>query len=205
MLISTANIYVSVGQPLRRDSDESDGSRYRREKHTYLISVEPHRFHIPGLPHHETTVTHFEAINNISSGSPVIVRYSSKTSPSIIGNILIAKSAQATTNKVYKILSESLASSAGSDDSYGDDEDEHRIKLFLHALLDHGMIAKFSLDEFMTWTHSYVMDRLNNEAPSLIAYPRAHKDYGEQQQRRHKSWTVDPVQRRPRTDSKTFR
>lgn len=202
MLKSTANIYVSIGQALPRDS-ESDDSQYHRQRHRYLISVEPHRLHIPGLPQHAAKVTHFEAVKDDSGSSFGLARYSSRTAPGIIGNILIAASANTTPDKVEKILSNKLASPAARDDSFGDNEDEHVVRLFLHALRDTGLTTKFNIDEFIMWTHSYIMDRLNNEAPSLVAYPRAHKDYAEYNEQ--KSWTVQPAKKRQRTDRKILR
>ena len=198
---STANIYVSVGHSVRRGSDASHG--YRKQKHSYLISVEPHRFHIPGTPHHEATLTHFEAIKDADSETYGIVKYTSKNAPEIVGNILIAESAHTTVDKIHQVLSEKLSSSVaeGSSDSYADDEDEHWIKTFVHALQHHEMVVNFKVDEFFVWTHSYLMDRLDNQAPALIAYPRAHKDH-EQKTSKHQFWITYPMQEKTRTNSR---
>lgn len=198
MISTTANIYISVGQALHHGSDESQG--YHRQKHTYLISVEPHHFRVPGMPHHEATLTHFEAIKEPTSGMHGLAKYTSKDSPGIIGNILISESAHTTVEKVHKILSERLAASAASEDAYADDEDEHRLRTFIHALQEHEMVVRFKVDEFVLWTHSYLMDRLNNEAPALIAYPRAHRDY-EQKASKHKFWITYPMADKTRTNS----
>lgn len=177
MFNSTANIYVSVGPALRRGSNESNGSHYRRPRHTYMISVEPHHFHLPGLPQHNTNLTHFEITQDTHTGYHGITAHSSRTAPGIVGNVLIAKSAQATVDKVRKALEQKLASAETVDDAYADDEDEHRLRGFLHALQDSGIIAKFDIDEFVMWIHGYAVDRSNGTAPTLIAYPRAHKEH----------------------------
>lgn len=171
MLNPTANIYISVGQALRRGSDDSDGSRYHRQRHTYLVSIEPHHFHLPGLRQHQANVTHLEATgNNITS-------HTSRTAPGIIGNVLVAKSAQVTVDRVRKVLAERLKATQDAEDAYADDEDEHRLRLFLRALQDAGITAKFNIDEFVMWTHGYAEDRSNDTAPTLVAYPRAHKEH----------------------------
>lgn len=177
LLNSTANIYVSVGQALRKGSAQSDGSRYHRPKHTYLISVEPHRLRIPGTPQHDTPLTHFEAITDPVTGDRSIATYSSRTAPPIIGHILVARSTQATVDKVRKALAEKFRSAREAEDAYADDEEEHHLRMHLHALRDHGLIAKFDIDEFISWTHGYAVERSSDLAPSLVTYPRAHKEH----------------------------
>lgn len=179
MIINTkANIYVSIGQQPRRDSDES--LAYRREKHTFMISVEPRHVHIPGTPRHDAALTHFEAIKDVATSNYGIAKYSSKKSHGVIGNVLIAESAHVSTDKVHKILSEKLAMATKAledGDSYADNEDEHWIRAFVHALQDREAVANFRLDEFITWLHGFLADRVNDQAPTLVTYPRAHMDH----------------------------
>lgn len=202
MINGTANIYVSIGQALRRQSDESQG--YRRAQHTYLISVEPHQFHVPGMPQHQTTITHFEPMKDNTSGNYGIVKYTSKNAPGIIGNILIAESAHTSVEKVHKLLSDRLPSTPESretDDSFADNENEHFTRMFIHALQDQDVAVKFRIDEFMTWIHSYVADRLDNQAPALIAYPKAHREH-EKKSSKHSFWRVNSMKDKTRKNSK---
>ena len=202
MINGTANIYVSVGQALHRGSDGSQG--YRRAQHKYLISVEPHQFRIPGMPQHDATVTHFEPMKDEASGKYGIVKYTSKNAPGIVGNVLIADSTHTSVGKVHKLLSERLLSTPGSegmDDSFADNENEHFTRMFVHALQDSELVTKFRIDEFITWAHSYVADRLDNQAPALIAYPRAHKEH-EQKTSKYSFWRTSSMKEKTRTNSK---
>lgn len=182
MLNSTANIYVSIGQALRQRSEESHG--YRKPKHTYMISIETHKPHIPGLPQLEPAVKHFEAVRDVVTGKYGIAKHSSADSPGTIGSILVADSVHTSVDALHKTLRDKLDAETEADHSYGGDEDEHRVKTFIHALQDVGLVAKFRVDEFMLWTHSYLMDRLSNEAPALVIYPRAHRNDEQKASRR---------------------
>ena len=174
MINATANIYVSVGQVHHQESNGSHG--YKKENTLHMISVEPHRFQVPGMAHHEAPHTHFEAIKDHAASTYGLVKYTSKDPPGIIGNILIADSAHTTVDKIHNVLSEAVSLSlAGPNvgDTWADNEDEHWIKTAIHALQDHDMVVKFKIDEFITWTHSYLMDRQNNEAPALACVSKS--------------------------------
>ena len=169
-----------------------------------MISIEPRHFHIPGMPRHDAALTHFEAVKDIATGNYGLAKYSSKNSPGVIGNILIAESAHVSADKVHKILSEKLAiaTKAHQDgDSYADNEDEHWIRAFVHALQDRDAVANFRLDEFITWLHGYLADRVNDQAPALVTYPRAHQDH-DRGPSKHGSQISQPMAKKTRTNSR---
>lgn len=199
MLGANSNIYVSVTGP--QASAEHEG--YRRQQHLWIISVEPHHTQVPGLSHKDREPIHYTATQNVETGGYTVKSHELSDGPGIIGNILIVESAHVSPDKLLEILEHDLGSSKTSqstDRQSSDDEPEHWIRHAIHGLQHRKIAESFQVDEFMTFAHGYLANRLENERPALIAYPKIHKDH-EKKSSKHKFWISYPTASRIKTNS----
>lgn len=186
-MTGTSNIYVSV----TGSAPNASGTGIENPKHSWMISVEPHHFHIPGTQQKHEEPTHFTATWDEKDGRHNVHLHQIDNEPGIIGNILIAESAKVSTDKFHQFLEEELASSTGG----SPDAPENWIKGALRALQKHKVADEFNIDEFMTWAHAYEADRARGEGQALVAYPKAHKDH-ESKGSKHKFWVSYPPKQR---------
>lgn len=201
MVGASSNIYVSVTGP--QASVEHEG--YRREQHLWIISVEPHHTQVPGLSHKDPEPLHYTATKNLETGSYTVKEHDLSDGPGIIGNILIVESAHMSSAKLLEILEHDLGSTSKTSQSKDrqpsdDDEPEHWIRHAIHGLQHRKIADSFQIDEFMMFAHGYLANRLENERPALIAYPKIHKDH-EKKSSKHKFWISNPMAARTKTNT----
>lgn len=200
MVGANSNIYVSVTGPLASSQHEG----YRRAQHIWLISVEPHHTHVPGVPRKDHEPLHYAATKDLETGVYTVKSHELADGPGIIGNILIVESAHISPDKFREVLEEELGPtspiSQSKDREPSDDEPEHWIRRVIHGLQERKIAESFRVEEFMTFAHGYLANRLENEAPALIAYPKIHKDH-EKKSSKHKFWVSNPMAGRTRTNS----
>ena len=194
-MVGTSNIYVSVTQAVETQGRETGtGHTYRKPQHIWMLSIEPHHLRMPGLPHKHPEPVHYAATRNEDSGYYTIDTHSTASEPAIIGNILIVESAHTSAEQIHKILAESLGPSSfvrASEDA-SVDEPEQWIKKAIRALHEHKIGEAFNLDEFMMFAKGYEANRMDKEAPALIAYPKVHKDH-EKKANKHGFWLSHPM------------
>lgn len=193
-----SNIYVSVTGPL----DDKSDTGYRRPKHTWLLSIEPHHsHHIPGTPHKEREPIHYGASRNPETGVYTINTHPIESEPAIIGNILIVEAGNVSAEQVHKFLEEELGPTASTTKTRdtSDDEAEHWIRHAMRGMQERKISHQFDVDEFMMFAHGYMANRLANEAPALIAYPRIHKDH-EKKSSKYKFWLTYPMAGKTKTN-----
>ena len=196
-MVGTSNLYVSVTRAL--DGEHAHG--YRKPRHTWMLSVEPHQTHIPGTPHKHPEPTHFSAVRNEETGVYTITIHQIENEPAIIGNILIAESTHTSAEQVHKLLEEILGSnSPWRSNEHSGDEPEHWIRRAIQAMQERQMAQAFDVGEFMTFAHGYEANRMENDAPALIAYPKAHKNH-EQKANKHRFWISHPMANRTKTNN----
>lgn len=199
---STSNVYVSI----TRQPDKGDGHGTRRPEHTWLLSVEPHHsaVRVPGVSHKDAEPIHYGASLDHKTGKFTITAQPSENAPAIIGNILVAESAKTSVEKVHTLLEQALGPNSSLDKSNQQYEDEPElwIRSALHTLHQNQIGEQFDIDQFMTFAHGYMANRQEDEAPALIAYPKAHKE-PEKKDSKHKFWISHPTaQTRTKTNSR---
>lgn len=183
-----ANLYVSVTRAQR-----AEGEGYRRALHTWMLSVEPHPFHVPGTHHKDIEPIHYTASKKDEGYT--ITTHPSTSEPAIIGNILIAEDAHTTPAYIHKILLQENTHSDCAGDA------EHWIQSALLAMQKHKVIESFDVDTFMTFARSYEASRMDGEGSSLIAYPKLHKE-PEKKTSKHKFWVSHPMSERTKVNGK---
>lgn len=201
MVGASSNIYVSVTGP--QAEGKHDG--YRRQQHIWLISVEPHHSAIPGLSHKDREPLHYAASKDPETGVYTLKSFEIADGPGIIGNILIVESAHVSSDKLREALEEDLGPtspiSKSKDREPSDDEPEHWIRNAIHGLQQRKLAESFQIEEFMMFAHGYLANRLENETPAMIAYPKIHKDH-EKKSSKRKFWISHPTaERRTRVNS----
>lgn len=199
---ATSNIYVSVTGP-QSEKEQHDG--YRRQRHIWLISVEPHHTYtsqVPGMGNKDHEPLHYAASKDPETGVYTLKSFEVADGPSIIGNILIVENGHVSTDKLREVLEEELGSrSSASQSKDSDDEPESWIRRAIHSLQHRKIADSFAIEEFMMFAHGYLANRLEGETPALIAYPKLHKDH-EKKSSKHKFWISHPTaQRRTRVNS----
>lgn len=199
---ATSNIYVSVTGP---QSSKEPQERYHRDRHIWLISVEPHHTYtsqVPGIGNKDKEPLHYAASKDPESGHYTLKSFEVADGPSIIGNILIVENGHVSTDKLREVLEEELgpkASVSHSKDS--DDEPEQWIRRAIHGLQHRKIADHFAIEEFMMFAHGYLANRLEGETPALIAYPKIHKDH-EKKSSKKRFWISHPTsERRTRVNS----
>lgn len=198
MVGTSNNLYISIARPKPNDAV----STYRKPQHTWLLSVEPHSSHVPehvpGLPHKAHDPVHYAAIRDEDSGLYTIDTHSDISGPVLIGNVLIAESAHASAERIHQILTKAFTPSttATSSKHLPDDQPEQWIGTAIRRLQEHKLCEPFGVDEFMAFTHGYEANRMDNEAPAMIAYPKAHRNH-EEKSSKHKFWLLQPATTHP--------
>lgn len=198
MFGDSSNIYVSATRGYQPD-DGRDDEGYRRTQHTWLVSIEPHKHYIPGLPRHKLELTHYYATHD--DGTYTIQKHSTD---GIIGTILVAEAAHTTAEKIREALEEGLKSTETSlpSEQTADGESDRWVRKGLHALQEHKIISTFDVGEFMTFAHAFIANRLDREAPAMIAYPRLHKDHTKKAQK-HSFWLSYPMRSHSEKDAES--
>lgn len=193
-----ANIYVSIARPASEPHQET----YHRSRHTWMLSVEPHHTYIPGVKRKDPEPVHYAATRNEETGIYTIKTHQAESEPVIIGNILVVESAHASPEDIHKLLEELLGpgSSTKTKDG-GSDEPEHWIRRALRAMQKQNIAQQFDVEEFMLFGKSYEENRMENEAPALIAYPKIHKDH-EKKTNKHRFWVTHPMAARTKKNDR---
>ncbi|KAK3645392.1 hypothetical protein LTR56_009119 [Elasticomyces elasticus] len=185
---SNCNIYVSASPAhAAKDCGECDTGRYHRTQHTWLISVEPHKHHMPFVPQHKLEPTHFSA-NWKDDGYHVHTH----STGGVIGTILVKEGAKGDVEHIQQVLQAALKPTPAntSSNQTPDDENDRWVKKGLHALQTDKITDTFDLAEFMTFAHG--ANRLDSDAPARIAYPGLHKDHKEKSSKHH-FWLTYPT------------
>ena len=208
MLDQKSNIYLSVSRGY--DSASPDGPpHYRKPQHIWMLSVEPHKHHIPGIPDKHPQPVHIGATWDEDSNRYSLHSLAAGSDYGIVGNILISDSASVKVDEIQKLLERHLDSSASGSSTasnlpskeFSSDESDHWIRLGLHVLQRNNTLEAFDVGEFMTFAHSFVAQRLDedSDAPAMIAYPHLHADH-EKKSKKRKFWISYPTS--ASTDSK---
>ncbi|KAF2483396.1 hypothetical protein BDY17DRAFT_345987 [Neohortaea acidophila] len=207
MVGSSCNVYVSITGPKPSEHDSSHRPGYHRPQHTWLISIEPHHSHLmPGIGHKDKDrePIHYAATWDAEAETYAIATHSLVRDPGIIGNILIVEEAHVSTERLHGMLKEDVSPlsppSKRRDHASSEDEPEHWLRGAIHGLQHRNVAQKFDVDEFFLFAHGYVANRLENEAPALIAYPKIHKE-ADKKSSKSRFWVSTPTQHRTRKDS----
>lgn len=144
----STNIYVTA---VKGDGfgEEVKGQRYRRIRHKWLLSVEPHKRSLLGREH-KAELIHFHADRMDEDAAFEIQRHGGK---GIIGTVLIKEKAHVDVDHLREALSDDL--NAANSSEVCEDSDRWLRKV-LHLLQDHKYTDEFSVDDFMTFAHGYV-------------------------------------------------
>lgn len=189
VIMVTCNIYVSVAQP----SDKGTNQGYRKAVRTWMLSIESHHRHLPGLAHQDQEPVHYKATLNEESGALTVSEHSADSEPAIIGNILIAEDANTSPEKFRHIIQDACASGSPHGKHNVDEAPETWVWEAMRAMQEHKICERFSIDEFMTFARGYEAHRMNNEgSPALIAYPKIHPDH-EKKSSKSKFWISHPM------------
>jgi len=170
------NVYVSISTGY--DYVQGEGRHYMKPQHTWMLSVEPHKHHLPGAKHAEPI--HYSASWD-SHRAQHHIRPVGATNLGIAGKILITESANASTDKFARLLEEGLQRDGASlpAELNTSEGSEPWIRMALHELQNDKILPAFDIGEFMTFAHGYVADRLGSEppgtAPATMPYPKLHK------------------------------
>ena len=167
-----------------------------------MLSIEPHHTNIPGIKRKDPEPVHYAAAKNEETGVYTIKTHQAEGEPVIIGNILVVESAHTSPEDMHKLLEELLgAGSPTKSKDGGGDEPEHWIRRALQAMQKQNIAQQFDLDSFMTYARSYEANRMENEAPALVAYPKIHKDH-EKKDNKHRFWITHPMANRTKKNDR---
>lgn len=61
----------------------------------------------------------------------------------------------------------------------------------MHVLQAQHLLKAFDVGEFMTFAHGYAANRVQHEAPAMVAYPKLNKDH-EKKAKKHGFWVDYP-------------
>jgi hypothetical protein len=191
MVGSSSNIYISA-TPGYEAKEGRDDQGYRRQQHTWLISIEPHRHAIPFIPRHKQEPTHFVAKHDETAKAYKIEEYPTQ---GIIGTILIAEGSHGSAEDIRKALEEGLHSTDAKlpSEQTAEHDTDRWIRKGVHVLQEQKLMKACDAGELMTFAHAYVANRLDREAPSMIAYPGLNKDH-EKKARKQGFWLSYPTQ-----------
>lgn len=169
-------IYVSIST--NYDYVQGEGRHYMKPQYTWMLSVEPHKHHLPGAKHAEPV--HYSASWD-SRRNQYQIHPIGAMNLGIAGKIMIAESAHVSPEKVANLLEEGLQRDSASlpSELNTSEGSEHWIRLALRELQNDDVLPDFDVGEFMTFAHGYVTDRLDTESggtvPASIPYPKLHK------------------------------
>ncbi|EME46066.1 hypothetical protein DOTSEDRAFT_70154 [Dothistroma septosporum NZE10] len=189
---SKSNIYVTVTRDDAGGSERNDDHVFSRAQAAWFLSIEPHKHHVPGMPHRtDPELIHISAVQK--DGSYSVEAHSIKGDPVVRGNILVAENAKTTPDQVQSILKEKLVTGPSKlpSEQTSEDEPEHWIRKALHVLQAQHILESFDVGEFMTFAHGYAANRAEHEAPAMVAYPRLNKDH-EHKAKKHGFWVDYP-------------
>lgn len=168
-----------------------------------MLSIEPHHTHVFGMGRKDPEPIHYAAARNAETGIYTINTHQAESEPAIIGNILVAESVSTSPEQLHKLFEEVLGHGNPNPNPSKDDNDdpEYWIRRALEAMQQQKIAQTFDLDEFMTWAHGYEANRIENEAPALVAYPRIHKDH-EKKASKSSFWISHPTAKRVRKNDR---
>ncbi|TKA69444.1 hypothetical protein B0A55_07108 [Friedmanniomyces simplex] len=185
MVAASCNIYLSAAQPhAPKDGGESDTGRHHPDRYTWLISVEPHKSHMPFILKHKVEPVHCYASREEGEAA-----YSLHThgTDGIIGTILVKEGAHGDAAHIHQALEADLKSASASapSEEVPDGKDDRWIRKALHILQAHEFTDAFDVGELVTFARGYFANRLDSDAPARIAYPGLHKDHKEKSSKHH--------------------
>jgi len=157
-------VSISIDYEQARGEDEG-GKHYMRPRHTWMISVQPHKHLLPG--HKAAETVRYTSTVDPNSGEHV-VQQTDGGSHGIAGNVLIREAAHATPDEVLQLLRSKAHETEATEDS------EAWVRRALHALQQREVIDLFDVGEFMTFAHSYLgtrTDGTGSTAPAQVLYP----------------------------------
>ncbi|KAK1064087.1 hypothetical protein LTR12_007836 [Friedmanniomyces endolithicus] len=192
MVTASSNIYVSATQPHPpKDGGESDNASPQAKPCIWMISVEPHKSHMPFMPKHKVEPVHYFASRE---GDKDAYRLHTHGTDGIIGTILIKEGAHGDAEQVLQALEAGLKSTSAAQSSeqalHG--EDDRWIRGALQTLQTHKFTDAFDVDELMTFAKDYFAKRVYGDGPARIAYPGLHEDHREKSSKHH-FWLTYPT------------
>lgn len=195
MVGASSNIYVSATRDYR-PTEGKDEHGHRRSQTSWLISVEPRKHSISFVSKHKTEPVHFTATKSEADDSYHVTTH---TQDGIIGAVLIAEGAHCSADNVRQALAVGLGSTTSSStlpsEQTPDDQSDQWLRKGLHILQAHNMTKAFDVGEFCTFAHAYGANRMDREAPSMIAYPGLNKDH-EKKSQKSGFWLSHPMETR---------
>lgn len=169
-----SNLHVSFAA-VEGEPDPDVG--YRRTEYIWLISVEPYKHHMPGLPSRLQVPVHYRAqydkstrTYNVTSG------WHDRTATDMLGAIMIAEGAKCSPDDIYDLLARRSRHSHNSVNA-----SEHWPDLWLrqalHVLQGQKMVECFDIDDFMVFAQSYAAQIMHFDAPPMVAYSKLSRAY----------------------------
>ncbi|KAK0945577.1 hypothetical protein LTR48_002228 [Friedmanniomyces endolithicus] len=193
MVTASSNIYISATQSHPPEAGgESDNASPQAKSCIWMISVEPHKSHMPFTPKHKVEPVHYYASRE---GDEDAYRLHTHAIDGIIGTILVKEGAHADAERVLQALEIDLKSGHATQSSGQalDGEDDRWIRNALQVLQTHKFTNKFDVGELMTFAKDYFAKRLDGDGPARIAYPGLHDDHKEKSSKHH-FWLTYPTQ-----------
>ncbi|KAK0249472.1 hypothetical protein LTR91_013391 [Friedmanniomyces endolithicus] len=192
MVAPSSNIYISATQPHpRRAGGESDNGNPQPTPCIWMISVEPHKSHMPFMPKHKIEPVHYYASRE---GEEDVYQLHTHGTDGIIGTILIAEGAHGDAEQVLQALQAGLNSTSAAQSSgqalHG--EGERWIRSVLQTLQTHKFTDAFDIGELMTFAKDYFAKRLDGSGLARTAYPGLHENHREKSSKHH-LWLTYPT------------
>jgi len=210
MVAPSSNIYISATQPHpSKDGGESDIGSPQPTPCIWMISVEPHKSHMPFMPKHKIELVHYYASRE---GEEDVYQLHTHGADGIIGTILIKEGTDGDAEDVLQALEAGLKSTSAAQSSeqalHG--EDDRWIRSALRTLQTHKFTDAFDIDELMTFAKDYLFvitplpevrcveltsasaKRLDGNGPARTAYPGLHEDHKEKSSKHH-FWLTYPT------------
>jgi hypothetical protein len=188
-----SNVYISVTRAPQHYEES-----YRRTPHNWLLSIEPHSFHVPGTHKDDPEPIHYAALED-EDGFITVSTRAAEIEPAIIGNVLIAENAHVSPEQFHALLEEVFGRKESVEHRASGQELEHWIREAVRKLQERKMIEAFNVSELITFTHGYEAVRLDSEGESLVAYPKIKGH--ENKSSKHKFWITRPMEHRTKRNT----
>ncbi|KAK0356054.1 hypothetical protein LTR91_012243 [Friedmanniomyces endolithicus] len=193
MVAASSNIYVSATQPHpRKAGGESDNGNPQPTQYIWMVSVEPHKSHMPFMPKHKVEPVHYYASRG---GDKNAYHLHTHGTDGIIGTILVKEGAHGNAERVLHALEADMKSGPATQSSEKalDGKDDRWIRSALQVLQTHKFTDAFDVGELITFAKNYFAKRLDGDGPARVAYPGLHEDH-EGKSSKHHFWLTYPTQ-----------
>lgn len=177
MLGDRSNIFVSIAEATSETCARENGLHYHRQQHNWLISIEPHKHHVPLVQHREPKLIHIKAVKATEDDDDNSYTVRVSDADHVHSSILIAEGVHTSAENVRTLLLQDLiATSSTTPRTWSMDEDNsaHWVRRAIHVLQKQKLVASFDVGHFVSYADGYVAGRLDLQGPAVISYP--HRD-----------------------------